>query len=120
MKYIQQFAIIALFSLIGEGLHALIPLPVPGSIYGMLLLLIALCLKVVKPAFIKETAGSLIEIMPLLFIPAAVGLLDCWESIQGQLMAILVIIVVSTLLVFCVSGHVTQLLMKKKNEEEHS
>lgn len=120
MKIVRQFSIIALLALIGEGLHYLIPLPVPASIYGMLLLLVALCLKVIKPEQIRETASFLIEIMPLMFIPAAVGLLESGNS--ADLLPMLVIIVVSTLLVFAGSGWVTQALIradrKRKGEDK--
>ena len=42
MKYLRQFGLILLFSFLGEALRALIPLPVPASIYGMALLFLAL------------------------------------------------------------------------------
>ncbi len=120
MKIVRQFSIITLLALIGEGLHYLIPLPVPGSIYGMLLLLIALCLKIIKPEQIRETASFLIEIMPMMFIPAAVGLLESGNT--ADLVPMLIIIVISTVLVFGAAGLVTQAVIRaeKKGEEEQA
>ena len=78
MKYIKQFLIILLISAWGEGLYVLLPLPIPASVYGLVLLLAALISKVLKVEQVKETADFLIEIMPVMFIPAGVGLLTAW------------------------------------------
>ena len=78
MKYVKQFLIILLISFIGEGLNYLIPAPVPASIYGMVILFVCLCTKVVKLDDVKDTGMFLIEIMPLMFIPAGVGLMKSW------------------------------------------
>ena len=75
MKYIRQFLWILLFSFVGEVLKYLIPLPVPASIYGLVLLFVALLSGVIRLEAIREVSQFLIEIMPLMFIPAAVGLL---------------------------------------------
>ena len=76
MRYLRQFSIILLFSLAGEALHALLPLPVPASIYGIVLLLACLMAGVVRVDAIREVSSFLIEIMPVMFIPAAVGLMN--------------------------------------------
>ena len=114
MKYINQFAIILAISLVGELLNRLIPLPVPASIYGMLILFTALCTGVVKLSSVKETGYFLVQILPLLFIPATVGLLDAWGIMQGFLTAIIVISLISTVLVILVAGRVTQLVINLK------
>lgn len=119
MKYLRQFWLILMFSFVGELLKYMIPLPVPASIYGMVLLFIGLETGIIKLAAVKETAQFLIEIMPLLFIPAGVGLLDSWGVLQPVIVPIVVILVVSTIIVMVVSGRVTQffLRMDKKKEE---
>ena len=75
MKFISQFIIIIAFTFIGELLHFFIPLPIPASIYGIVLLFICLMMKWIKVAEIRETSTFLIAIMPVMFIPAAVGLI---------------------------------------------
>ena len=108
MKYLRQFLIIALVSLAGEGLRALIPLPIPGSVYGLVLMLLLLCTRLVKVDQVREVSGFLIEIMPVMFIPAAVGLLDAWVDLKPVLVPVAVITVVTTLFVMGVTGRVTQ------------
>ena len=68
MKYIKQLLYILAFCLAGQALQALIPLPIPAAIYGLVLLLIALCTGLLKPEAIADTAHYLISIMPMLFI----------------------------------------------------
>ena len=87
MKYLKQFGIILGLSLLGELLNYLIPLPVPASIYGLALMFLCLHFKVIKLGDVKETAVFLIEIMPLMFIPAAVGLVNAWGIIRSNLLA---------------------------------
>ena len=118
MKYILQFEIIIAISLVGELFNRIIPLPIPASIYGMVILFTALCTGIIKLSAVKETGKFLIYIMPIMFIPATVGLLDSWSVMQEFLTAIIVISLVSTVLVMVFTGHITQFIIKLKNREE--
>ena len=113
MKYLRQFMIILLVSFWGELLKYVIPLPVPASIYGLVILFILLETGILKLDAIKETSVFLIEIMPLMFIPAGVGLMESWEDLNSMLVEVVVIILVSTVLVMGVSGKVTELVLKR-------
>ena len=108
MKYVKQFAIIMLVSLAGELLGYLLPLPVPASIYGLVLMLFSLLTGLIRLGDVRDTACFLVEIMPLMFIPAAVGLMTSWSVIRANLLAYLVIAAVTTVVVMAVSGLVTQ------------
>lgn len=112
MKYVRQFAIILAVTCIGELLKYFIPLPVPASIYGLVIMLLLLMTKVVRLEKVKETAEFLVEIMPVMFIPAGVGLLVSWEQLQPVLLPVIVITVVSTFAVMIVTGKVTDFLTK--------
>lgn len=113
MKYLRQFMIILLVSFLGELLKYVIPLPVPASIYGLVILFILLETGILKLDAIKETSVFLIEIMPLMFIPAGVGLMESWGDLNSMLVEVVVIILVSTVLVMGVSGKVTELVLKR-------
>lgn len=116
MKYLKQILIILAFTALGEGLASLLPLPIPAAIYGLLLLLIALCTGLLKPSHIDVTARFLIDLMPLLFVAPTVNILSFWGIIEANLVPIAVIILLSTVLAFAVSGLVTGLLLKKGGE----
>ena len=117
MKYVKQFGIIAAISFVSEILHALLPLPVPASIYGLLLLFALLALRVISVSAIRETGYFLIEIMPLMFIPAAVGLIEAWGILRPSWIAYLTITVVSTVAVMGLSGLVTQGIIRCRKKE---
>ena len=119
MKYIKQFGIILTISFIGELLNKAIPLPIPASIYGMLILFVLLCSGVLKLSHVKETGKFLIAIMPLMFIAPAVGLIDSWNKMQEFIIAIAVITLISTVLVIAAAGHITQLIIRFKRKENN-
>ena len=117
MKYIRQFLIIITISFIGEIIKHFLPVPIPASIYGLVLLFFCLQFGIIRVEAVKDVAGFLIEIMPLLIVPAGVGMMKSWGLLQPFLVPVLVIIAVSTVLVMVASGWVTQLiihLQKKK------
>ena len=118
MKYLRQLLIILIFSFIGEILHSLIPIQVPASIYGLVLLFIALLTGIIQLPQVKEAAKYLIEIMPLMFIPAGVGLLESWGDLKSILIPVLILLVASTILVMGVSGKVTQGIIQRSKRKE--
>ena len=118
MKYVKQFAMILLVSFAGELLNYLLPLPVPASIYGLVLMLVCLLTGIIKLDAVRDTACFLIEIMPIMFIPPAVGLMASWDVIQANLVAYLIIAAVTTIVVMAVSGLVTQGVLKRNEKGE--
>ena len=123
MKYVRQFGVILLLSFIGEILHVVLPLPIPASIYGIILLFCCLEFKIISVSAVKETSVFLIEIMPVMFIPAAVGLTESWQMIKQDFVPYVVITVLTTFFVMIVSGIVVQKMIRyaeqkgrKKNE----
>lgn len=118
LKYIRQFGIILFISFIGEILHKVLPLPIPASIYGIILLFLCLERKVISVSAIKETSSFLIEIMPVMFIPAAAGLIDSWQTLRKAWVPYIVITVVSTVAVMAVSGRAVQAVMKRSKRKE--
>lgn len=119
MKFIKQLLIILGFTALGEALAYLIPLPIPAAIYGLVLLLLALGTGIVKTSHVKDASNFLISIMPVLYVPICVRILEYWGVISQNAAAILTITILSTFLVFAVSGLVTQRLMKKKEGKKH-
>lgn len=118
MKYIKELAVILAVSFAGEALNRLIPLPVPAGIYGIVILFLLLITKILPLSAVEKTGDFLIEIMPLMFIPAAVGLLSSWDSIKDSVLAYVAIAAVSTVIVMGVSGIVTQLIMRHGGKEK--
>lgn len=123
MKWVRQFMILLAITLLGEIFRAVIPLPIPAGIYGMVLLFICLCMGVVKVSQVEGAADFLIEIMPLFFVPAGVGLMTKWSQLQSLLVPVLLALFIITVLVMVVTGHVTQFFVRRtksmKEVDEH-
>lgn len=120
MKFLIQFMIIIAFSFLGELLHYFFPLPIPASIYGIVLLFVALELKWVKVKDIRETSSFLIAVMPVMFIPAAVGLIDSWKSIGNSWLEYIIVTVLSTFVVMGVSGWITQFVIQRNKVQKEN
>ena len=117
MKYIKQFALIALLTFIGECLNMLIPLPVPASIYGMVLLFLCLQTGILKLSQIEETADLILGVMPIFFISPTVSLMSSIGVIKDSLIGVFVVCVVSTVAVMLATGLVAQFVIRKDKKE---
>lgn len=120
MKYLKQFLIILMISFIGEFLKYLLPFPIPASIYGMAILFTGLMTGIIKLESVKETGKFLIEIMPVMFIPAGVGIMTSWGLLKPILFPVCIITVVTIVTVMAATGWVSQWIIradKKKGKD---
>lgn len=117
MKYIKQFALIALITFLGECLNLLIPLPIPASIYGMILLFLSLQTGILKLSQIEETADLLLGVMPIFFISPTVSLMSSIGLIKDSLFGVLVVCIISTAVVMAVTGLVAQAVIRRDKKE---
>lgn len=113
MKYLKQFAIIIVITFMGEALNQIIPLPIPASIYGLIIMLIALSTKLLPLDKVKDVGKMLIQTMPIMFIPAGVGLITAWNKLSPIILPVVVITFISTIIVMIVSGKFTETIINK-------
>ena len=118
MKLLYQFGVIMMVTFLGEALHAVLPFPIPASIYGLLLMLFCLYTRVIKLSQVKVVADFLIDIMPLMFIPAAVGLITVWADLRKIAVPVVTIIIVTTILVMVCTGRVSQKIINCRRKKE--
>ena len=112
MTYIRQFAVIITVCFIGEVLQKYIPLPVPASIWGLLLMFVSLKTKIFPLKAVDTTSDFILAIMPLLFVPSTVALITAGPTLKKYGIQFLIIGVVSTIVVFGVTGIVTQAIIR--------
>ena len=117
MKYLSQFLIILGFTFLGEALQRIVPLPIPASVWGLVLLFSALCLKIIRVEQVKEAGGFLSSILPILFVAPAVGIVEHWALIREQFLPIALLLMASTALTFGIAGKVTGLFLKKGGDD---
>lgn len=121
MNYLFQFALIAIITFIGEILNYLIPLPIPASIYGLIILFAALCTKVIQLKHVEKAADFFLTIMPIMFVPPTVGLMTKWSVLKDNLFGLLITCILSTVIVMAVTGFVAEklLIFSKKAAEQN-
>jgi len=114
MKNLCGLGIILLISFIGEMANYLLPLPIPGSIYGLILLFILLQARVIPLEMIKVVSSFLIEIMPVMFVPATVKLMESWGILAPRIFSFSIVTIVSTIAVMVVAGKVAQRILDER------
>ena len=114
MKYLSQMLIILGFTLVGEALQRIVPLPIPASVYGLVLLFAALCTGLIRPEQVRETGAFLTSILPLLFVIPTVGIVEHWELIAPRIFSIALLLLGSTALTFGIAGRVAQALRNRE------
>lgn len=111
---VRGFLIILLFlgggNLISLALKGLIP----GSVIGMLLMLVALQTKLLKAEWVASTAKALTQNMALFFVPAGVGIMVAFDTLAKSWVDILSIILVSMVAVIAVVGLTHQWIESRK------
>jgi holin-like protein len=118
LKYIKQICIILGICLLAEIMEYFIPLPIAASIYGLILMLIALMTKIVPLKEVEDVADFLTGNIAILFIPPTVGIMASVEEIKQILIPLLVICISTTLLIMGVTGWVTQIIIRKGKPTE--
>ena len=106
MKYIFQFCILMIFVLLGEVCEHFIPLPIAGSIYGLVLFFLAVVFGVVKLHWVEDVANWFHNTMSLCFVAPAVAVIDIWGDI-ADIWWILVLLMVAAYLVTMITTGIT-------------
>ena len=118
MKYLSQAAIIAAITFAAEILKTIIPLPIPASIYGLVGLFLLLKSGVLKLDQVKDVGELLLELMPLLLVPASVNVVTALDLMGDLLVPVLLSGFVGTILVMLCTGRVTQHMLRKSQKKE--
>jgi len=117
MQYIFQLLVILGASFLGEICNLLLPLPIPASVYGLVLLFTALMTGIIKLENVEKAATFLIATMSIYFIAPSVSLMTVIADYVDSLVGIVVICCVSTVLVMVVTGKVSQLIMERSGSK---
>ena len=112
MKLVRQVVIVILLMVIGEMLNKTFDILVPGNIIGMILLLVALELKVIKLEMVEEFGQFLLGHLAIFLIPSCVGIIAVTGILEGKLLIFTFIALATTLIVMAVTA-ITVTLLKK-------
>lgn len=123
MNIMGELALIFGICLVGEGVVALLPVAFPASVISMVLLMVLLLTGVVKDRHIQTASHFLVANMAFFFLPSFVGLLEHIELLKSQLVPLLLIIVLTTPVVYLITGWTVRLLMlrhRNRKEDRHA
>ena len=123
MKILLQVALVFGIYWVGQGIEAVRPFAFPASVISMVLLMVLLLTGVVKDRHIQRVSHFLVANMAFFFLPSFVGLLEHIELLKSQLFPLLLIIVLTTPVVYLVTGWTVRLLMlrhRNRKEDRHA
>lgn len=115
MKIAKEAGIIMAMTFLGEAMNHFLPFPIPAGVYGLFVLLLCLCMGWIRLEQVEATGNFMLDVMPMLFIPAAVGLMESYVDFKAQLVPLLVTVVVSTVVVMGITGAVAQSIIRRKS-----
>lgn len=114
-----ELAIIFAVCLLGELIADILPFEFSASVLSMIILLALLVVKALKLEQIKSTASFLTSNMAVLFIPYGVKILQYLDIIKENLVLFMLIVLVTTPVVYGVTALTAQLIIKlQKGEDE--
>ncbi|WP_415897598.1 CidA/LrgA family protein [Neptuniibacter sp. QD72_48] len=111
---IQGFLILLVCQLVGELIVTAASVPIPGSVVGMVLLLVGLIIRGEVPEGLRVTAEGLLKVLPLLLVPAGVGLMNYFGVLSDYWLELMVSLFVSTLITMFVVAFMLKVLSKEK------
>lgn len=118
MKLLKQLCIIFGLCLVGIIISSILPFTFPSSLISMILLLILLITKIVKPENIHETSELLLGIMAFLFVPAGVAIIEKYSFLKGKIFILILICIFTTIITFVVTACTVTAVMKIMNKGE--
>ncbi len=118
MKYLKQLAVIVTINFIGEVLNHFIPLPVPASVYGLVIMFLCLLTGIIKLEQVEDVARFLLAILPIMFLAPSVGIIESFDVMKGQVWSLAVIALLSTVSVMTVTSLVAQSFVRLKRKSK--
>lgn len=118
LKITLQIAFLYVLSLLGGIIVEFLHVPLPGSIIGLIILLLLLHMKIVKKEYVADGAGFLLPILTLLFIPATVGVVNYPELLSWLGVSLLIITIISTIFSLGVTAKFAQKLEQTERHKE--
>ena len=119
MRIPLQLAVIFAICIAGEVLHRVVGVPLPGNIIGMVLLLILLCTKVIKPEHISGVSSFFLKYLALFFLPPSIAIMTVGDDVLSKWPLLLFLCITFTLVTIAMGGWATQFLIRKQEYREN-
>ncbi|WP_409299741.1 CidA/LrgA family protein [Peribacillus sp. SCS-155] len=114
---VLQILFIHVFLFLGAAVKHILPLPMPGSMYGLALLFIAMMTGIVKLEWVEKGGNWLLAELLLFFVPSAVGIMNYDEIFSWQGAESIILICLSTFIVMGVTAFISERMHNKRRSE---
>jgi holin-like protein len=119
MRIPLQLAVIFAICIAGEVLHRIVGVPLPGNIIGMVILLILLCTKIIKPEHISGVSSFFLKYLALFFLPPSIAIMAVGDDVLSKWPLLLFLCIALTIITIAIGGRVTQFLVRRQEYREN-
>ncbi|AME07860.1 antiholin-like murein hydrolase modulator LrgA [Bacillus siamensis] len=116
--FLTQAFIFAGIMLISNGIAAIVPIPIPASVVGLVLLFVLLCLKVIKLEQVETLGTSLTSLIGFLFVPSGISVMNSLGVMQQYGVQIALVILLATIILLGATGLFSQLILSVSQKRQ--
>ncbi|MEC2286772.1 antiholin-like murein hydrolase modulator LrgA [Bacillus velezensis] len=116
--FLTQAFIFAVIMLISNGIAAIVPIPIPASVVGLVLLFVLLCLKVIKLEQVETLGTSLTSLIGFLFVPSGISVMNSLGVMQQYGVHIALVILLATIILLGATGLFSQLILSVSQKRQ--
>lgn len=119
-NFFHQAIVISVILLISKIIESFMPIPMPASVIGLVLLFVCLCTGIVKLGQVERVGTALTDNIGLLFVPAGISVVKSLGLISEHPFLIIGLIFISTLLLLLCTGFFSQMIVMTTERKEKS
>ena len=108
MTFLNGITLLLLYELAGESIVLLLRIPIPGPVVGMVLLFLTLLIRGHSAPALDTASSALLNHLPLLFVPAGVGMMVHFDRLAAEWLPIVVALLLSTLVTMAATAAIAE------------
>ncbi|MEC2306912.1 antiholin-like murein hydrolase modulator LrgA [Bacillus atrophaeus] len=112
--FLTQAFIFAAIMLVSNMIAAIVPIPIPASVVGLVLLFLLLCLNIIKLEQVETLGTSLTSLIGFLFVPSGISVMNSLGVMQHYGLQIVLVILLATIILLAATGLFSQFIIRGK------
>ncbi|MBU8695529.1 antiholin-like murein hydrolase modulator LrgA [Bacillus pumilus] len=110
--FLSQAFIFATVMFVSNLISMYLPIPMPASVIGLVLLFVLLTTKMVKLEQVEQLGTSLTGLISFLFVPSGISVIQSLGVMQEVGVQVVGVIIIATIMLLAATGLFSQLLMQ--------
>ncbi|MCD8873729.1 antiholin-like murein hydrolase modulator LrgA [Mammaliicoccus sciuri] len=111
-NFFHQVLTISIVLLISHVIESFMPIPMPASVIGLVLMFIALTTGIIKLEQVEAVGTALTNNIGFLFVPAGISVINSLGILSTSPILIILLIIISTILLLVCTGIFSQMIIK--------